>query len=274
MTTDERLHWFKCVPSKLLGALAGMTPDQQLVYLVTLLRIYEVRGPCLDTPAVLARRIGINTARVQKALEALYSMPNKLTTSDRGISNDYAERSMREGEEQHQLRVRAGGEGGRTTAKKRKQKQSDPVSKADSPLKQSGTESESEGFLFPPEKAPKADSSRETKAPPLDIEADLYRRGREVLGQQSGGMITQLLRAKGGNHALARAAIEEASTRGVPREYVGAMIRKKGGGAARNGFAELSQRLEEQFQEEIHEQATDRGIIDIPALPAPSTRGH
>jgi hypothetical protein len=77
--------------------------------------------------------------------------------------------------------------------------------------------------------------------PPLDPEADYYRRGREVLGANAGGVLTQLIRAKGGNLALARAAIEQASTRGDAREYVGAMIRnnRKGGSdeANRNGTA-------------------------------------
>lgn len=56
-------------------------------------------------------------------------------------------------------------------------------------------------------------------------ETDYFHRGREVLGAKSGGMIAELLRAKG-NVALARAAIELASTKANPREYVGAMIRK------------------------------------------------
>jgi hypothetical protein len=54
-------------------------------------------------------------------------------------------------------------------------------------------------------------------------------------------MIRKLLIAKGGNVALARAAIEQASTRGDAREYVGAMIRgmQKGGPSRGNAFANM-----------------------------------
>jgi uncharacterized protein YdaU (DUF1376 family) len=58
-----------------------------------------------------------------------------------------------------------------------------------------------------------------------DAETELFRRGREVLGQQAGGMIAKLLAAKGRNVALARAAIETASTKENPREYLAAIIR-------------------------------------------------
>lgn len=76
-----------------------------------------------------------------------------------------------------------------------------------------------------------AEPSAVMKDPPPDPEADYYRRGREVLGANAGGVLTQLIRAKGGNLALARAAIEQASTRGDAREYVGAMVRNfKNGG--------------------------------------------
>jgi hypothetical protein len=58
-------------------------------------------------------------------------------------------------------------------------------------------------------------------------EADLFRRGREVLGKQAGGLISKLLAAKQKNIALARSAIEQASTKSDPREYIGAVIRGK-----------------------------------------------
>ena len=71
-----------------------------------------------------------------------------------------------------------------------------------------------------------AEPSRSPPAPP-DAETELFRRGREVLGKSAGGLITQLLKAKDGKVALARAAIETASTKSDPREYIGAIIRGK-----------------------------------------------
>jgi hypothetical protein len=56
-------------------------------------------------------------------------------------------------------------------------------------------------------------------------DAQLFARGREVLGKGSGGLITDLKKHFAGNIALARASIEQASTKHDPREYIGAIIR-------------------------------------------------
>jgi hypothetical protein len=54
----------------------------------------------------------------------------------------------------------------------------------------------------------------------IDEERDYFRRGKQVLGSNSGGLLAHLRRHKGGNIALARAAVEYASTKQNPREYV------------------------------------------------------
>lgn len=56
-------------------------------------------------------------------------------------------------------------------------------------------------------------------------EADLFRRGKKLFGPKSGGLITELLKAKDKSIPLARAAIETAATKQDPREYIGAIIR-------------------------------------------------
>jgi hypothetical protein len=60
-------------------------------------------------------------------------------------------------------------------------------------------------------------------------DAQLFARGREVLGNVKGvgGLITELKKHFNGNIALARAAIETASTKDKPREYIGAIVRGK-----------------------------------------------
>lgn len=70
--------------------------------------------------------------------------------------------------------------------------------------------------------APEADASAFDRK---SEEADLFRRGKEILGRQSGGLIANLLKAKDSQVPLARAAIEMAATKQDPREYVGAIIR-------------------------------------------------
>lgn len=60
-----------------------------------------------------------------------------------------------------------------------------------------------------------------------DLEADLFRRGKEVLGKTAGGLIRQLVTAKDGKVNLARAAIETAAGKENPREYIGGILRNQ-----------------------------------------------
>jgi hypothetical protein len=59
----------------------------------------------------------------------------------------------------------------------------------------------------------------------VDQERELFWRGKGILGQNAGGLIKNLLKAKKGSVELARAAVETAATKQDPREYIGAIIR-------------------------------------------------
>ena len=48
-----------------------------------------------------------------------------------------------------------------------------------------------------------------------------------MLGERSGGFVKNLLKVKNGDLALARAAIETASTKSKPREYIGGIVNAK-----------------------------------------------
>ena len=117
MTIDERLPWFPCDASKLLGALAAMRPDQKLVYMIALLRIYEVAGPCTDTLEALVLRTGLNRRRVSDALDALFKS-GKLVRQGGGFMNPVAERILAERIASRQERKRAGQMGAFERAKK------------------------------------------------------------------------------------------------------------------------------------------------------------
>jgi hypothetical protein len=75
----------------------------------------------------------------------------------------------------------------------------------------------------------RTDTEQKQNAAPAapDAEADLFRRGKQVLGQSAGGLVKQLLDAKDGKINLARAAIETAAGKENPREYVGKIIRNQ-----------------------------------------------
>lgn len=87
-------------------------------------------------------------------------------------------------------------------------------------------------------KATVADATLDDPAIP---EREYFFRGREVLGQGAGGLIAELLKAKGRNVALARAALETASTKQNPKEYVAAICRGgKNGNATSNNRSDTA----------------------------------
>lgn len=80
---------------------------------------------------------------------------------------------------------------------------------------------------LPPDTIGKDRKGREEDAAPAarDHEVELYRRGKEILGDKSGGLIAKLVKTNNGSIAKARAALETASTKADPREYIGAVVR-------------------------------------------------
>ena len=62
-------------------------------------------------------------------------------------------------------------------------------------------------------------------ADPSGAERDLFARAKAVAGANFGGQVPKLIKAKGGNIALARAAVETASTKHNAREYLARIIR-------------------------------------------------
>jgi hypothetical protein len=59
---------------------------------------------------------------------------------------------------------------------------------------------------------------------PHSEDADLFQRGKQVLGSDAGSLIAKLKKTKGGSIPLARAAIETAATKQNPREYIGRIL--------------------------------------------------
>jgi uncharacterized protein YdaU (DUF1376 family) len=130
-----------------------------------------------------------------------------------GWKHGRIEKDLASAFENYEKRAKAGSEGGKAKANA-KQSSSKNVAML---------EPESSNALATFNLLPKKDAA--DAAP--DPEVELFRRGREVLGKQAGGLISKLLAAKQKNVALARAAIEQSSTKSDPREYIGAIIRGK-----------------------------------------------
>ncbi len=75
------------------------------------------------------------------------------------------------------------------------------------------------------EKIPEARASGGEGPTRAELERELFRRGKQILGKNAGGMITALLKAKQFDVALARSVVEAAATKQDAREYVAGAIR-------------------------------------------------
>ena len=98
-------------------------------------------------------------------------------------------------------------------------------------------------------KIPEPSGSGETQA---ELERDLFKRGRQVCGKNAGGLVSQLLKAKQFDVAMARSVIEFAATKHDPREFVAAAIRGSGqanGHGRRQNLSDLAHELADEARE-------------------------
>jgi hypothetical protein len=227
----DRLAWFPCYASKLLGALPGMSPDERFVYVIALLRIYERNGPCPDDIEHFQRFTGLSAGRVTKALERLFET-GKLVMGPDGFMNPFAEATLADMKAVHERQSRAGKNAANIRWKLKPE--IDGINRHQKSEENQGNVDASamrlHAHLHLHKKERKKDAVNGADAHSVlaqvpDAETDLYRRGKEVLGRTSGGLITQLVKAKAGRLNLARAAIETAAGKQDPREYIGAVIR-------------------------------------------------
>ncbi|MEO6381958.1 MAG: DUF1376 domain-containing protein [Nitrobacter sp.] len=133
-----------------------------------------------------------------------------------GWKHGRIEKDLASSHANYEKRAKAGSEGGKAKA----------AAKQNSSKNVAMLESETGNALATFNLLPKTDGA---SAPQVsNPETELFRRGKEILGRESGGLIKNLLKAKNGDFALARAAIEVASTKSNAREYVGGVIRAGG----------------------------------------------
>lgn len=114
---SDRLPWFKCNPSKLLGAMAGLTADENLVYLTILLRIYDTGGPITDDAKRIARRCGLTERRAAEALKGLEEA-RKIVVVNGSIDSDTTHETL----EEMEAVKKSAKTGGLASAAKRKEK--------------------------------------------------------------------------------------------------------------------------------------------------------
>ena len=142
----DRVPWFRCNPTKLLGALSGMEPDSGYLYTIILMRVYEVGGPIDDDEGVLARRTGYTPRRVAAALRWLIER-GKVQRLDGGLlDSDTTHEELAAREKLLIDTSRAGKESakrkGEFQSKKDKQKQGLASTNVERPLSDWGTPEE------------------------------------------------------------------------------------------------------------------------------------
>lgn len=152
--------------------------------------------------ATIARMTAAQWKRAKPELEKFFQPGWKHGRIEKDLATSHAN---------YEKRAKAGAEGGKAKA----------AAKQNASKSLAMLETESSNALATDNLLPKKDAA--PAAP--DPEVELFQRGREVLGKQAGGLVSRLLAAKNKNIALARAAIEQASTKSDPREYIGAVIR-------------------------------------------------
>lgn len=258
MTDDDRLPWFPCFPDKWLSAFAAMGPEEGYLYWIVCLRIYETGGPCRDTPEALSLRTHMKIKRVEVALESL-KRTGKLVVRADGLHNPFAEKIIADAIAKRRRLAESGSHGGKKSSEKRKQNQSRASSEASPKTKPPSSnlelELDSEGANAP--------SAGQQEAP----DARVYRRGREVLGNNAGGLVRRVIDHHRGNFALAVSSIEQSSTKSNPREWIGALLRgqvKGNQSPTRNGFAALAAEMNEP------QESYDGPVFDLDAV---STEG-
>jgi uncharacterized protein YdaU (DUF1376 family) len=228
--------WYKRYGADFVHGTLGLTLEEKGAYSIVLDLIYDRGGPIPDDPQYIAGICGCSVRRWNAIRNHLVEL-NKLIVTDGGLTNERAEKELENSRsiaEKREIIGRKGGDKKRENRHalnnsnelplaepERTPKQNTPYARASQKLEARSQSPESSvpslrsGTAAPTPSIPEA----------TDPEKALNDRGKEVLGKQSGGMIRNLLKAKGGDIALARAAIETASTKSNPREYIGGVIR-------------------------------------------------
>jgi uncharacterized protein YdaU (DUF1376 family) len=246
--------WYKHDIPAWMDGTESLDAEPYRAYHVICQLIYMNEGPIALNEHGIAGRCKQSVRTFRAALKVLLDS-GKLTLDDGRLNNSRAEKEL---ENVSDNRVNAGkggqksGEVRKSISKPLKSKKSDEASlQDDRSLKTRLEETREEkkecanapllAFDQPDVADPAAQSSINAGSRKIKTdEADLFDRGKAVLGKTSGGLIKKLLNAKGGNIALARAAVEQASTKSDPREYLGAIIR----GRDRDGIEVLGVRGE------------------------------
>lgn len=235
--------WYKRNPADFIGGTAGMSLEEKGAYSLLLDTMYLYGGPIADDPRHLAGLCNVSVRRWNSIRQRLLDLGKIVLIDGRLINHRVSEEiaawppTRKKAAESHAKPSRKLAETSANGADKSAEIEADANKNND--LSRDTRAREIRERREEKREERKKDAASGDAAPsshpvpsglvdprPVDPETDYYRRGKELLGQRgTGGILTNLLRAKGGV-AKARAALETASTKQDPREYVIAASRK------------------------------------------------
>lgn len=189
-----------------------LTTAEHGAYLLLIME-YWTTGGLPDDDSQLARIVGMSAAEWRKAKPTIQAF------FQNGWQHHRIDAEIAKAEAKHERRTEAGKRGGIAKANS-KQNPSNATGNATSNALASSSQ---------PQRKDAAGAALTVvpEIPPFtaaELEKSYFDRGKEVLGKNAGGLLKNLLKAKENSVALARAAIEQASTKSDPREYIGRII--------------------------------------------------
>jgi hypothetical protein len=274
--SSERLPWFPCYPSKLLGALAAMKPYEGYVYWIVCLRIYEVGGPCPDSLDALARRTGYSKRVVIEALDLLFQS-GKLRRELSGITNPFASEVLAETRLHREGLSAAGQKGAERRWKKSNTNQQSGDAHPNAEALAKNAHRQEQESLFP-----NGNRARDAAPDVLDERTRLWREGlatlERITGKTADGcrkLIGKWLKQTDDDCVKVRRTIEDADRNriGEPVSWIEGAIgtraridlsRKKAG----SSHLELK-RYNQQYEQEEGDGTDEGGGDGRRSLPAP-----
>lgn len=192
--------------------------EQEAAYLRLCHQMYRRHSPIPNSIRLLSIIWRCRHRRAQALLDALVAA-GKITNKDGVLSNSRVSQVLVERESLANKRRVSGTSGGINSG----------VSRSKSLMYNEHIEpNASNGFdKKEPEKSREEEIRDAALLPSSSQETEYFRRVKDICGPSAGGLAARLLKSKNGSIADARIAVEQASKRENPREYIGAIIHGK-----------------------------------------------
>lgn len=215
-----KLRWYKRDPNAALVGMRVLSCEERGAYNTVLDLIYAHDGKVIDDDRYLAGECALHVRSWRRIKNRLLDL-KKIYIEDGHVKNFRADNEVALG----LSKVESARNAGLASAAKRKGDDSNSNDIAATDVGTVVQPNTSTSRIRKKDAALRAQG--ELIPTPPNAETDLFRRGKEILGKNAGGFIREILRAKGENIPLARAAIETAATKENPREYLGAIVRNR-----------------------------------------------